>query len=172
VTPFEAAAMMRLTTKKAFLAVGALCAACFVVWPGCATPPLPASRTPLSALKRADFTFEKNAHPTQDDVLTKIGQPDDYFPDLRVACYKLNQIKRRRLVLMFFVLPVAWPKDPDGLEVAMIQYDDHERAQRIEIKTISFYTANINAMHNGMHNTAKYWLTQPPVVPHDDSHRH
>jgi hypothetical protein len=160
--------MTHLTTKKAFLAAGVLCAACFVVWPGCATPPLPASRTPLSALKRADFSFEKDAHPSQDDVLTKIGPPDDYFPDLHVACYKLNQVKRRRLVLMFFVLPIAWPKDPDGLEVAMIQYDDHDRVQRTEIRILSYYPAN----HNAMHNTAKYWLTQPPVVPQPQGNSH
>ena len=154
--------MIRSKSKKAFLAAGTLCAACFIVWPGCATPQLPASRTPLSALKRADFTFDKDAHPTQDDVLTKIGPPDDYFADLHVACYKLNQVKRRRLVLMFFVLPVAWPKD-GGLEVAFVQYDDLDRAQRIEIKIISNHSAD----HNGLHNAAKYWLTQPPVVPQD-----
>ena len=164
--------MMRSKSKKAFLAAGALCAACFIVWPGCATPQLPTSRTPLSSLNRADFSFEKNPQPTQDDVLAKIGPPDDYFPDLHVACYKLNQVKRRRLVLMFFVLPIAWPKDSDGLEVAMIQYDDHDRAQRIEIKTTSYYTANRDTMHNVMHNAAEHWLTQPPAVSHDYSHRH
>jgi hypothetical protein len=163
-----ATAMIRSKSKKAFLAAGALCAAAFIVWPGCATAPLPASRTPLSALKRADFSFEKDPRPTQDDVLTKIGPADEYFPDLHVACYKLNQVKRRRLVLMFFVLPIAWPKEPTSLEVAFVQYDDHDRVQRTDIKIVPAFSANQSAMHN----EAKSWLAQPRVVPHDYSHRH
>jgi hypothetical protein len=101
-------------TKRAFLVAGALFAAGLIVWPGCATPPLPASRTPISPLKRADFSFVKGAHPTRDDTIAKLGQPDEYFSDLRVACYKLNDIKRRRLVLLFGILPVGAYRDAPG----------------------------------------------------------
>ncbi len=131
--------MTHLKTKRAFLAAGAFFAAGLILWPGCATPPLPASRTPISPLKRADFSFVKDTHPTRDDVIAKLGQPDEYFPDLRVACYKLNNIKRHRLVLLFGILPVGAYQDAPGIEVAMIQFDDHDREQRIQIKIYSGY---------------------------------
>ena len=85
--------MTHLKTKRAFLAAGAFFAAGLILWPGCATPPLPASRTPISPLKRADFSFVKEANPTRDDVIAKLGQPDEYFPDLRVAISRLPATK-------------------------------------------------------------------------------
>ena len=152
---------MRLRTKRAFLAAGALCAAGFIVWPGCATPPLPSSRKPVSSLRPADFSFGKSAHPSRIDIVSKIGKPDEYFADLRVACYKLNRLTRRRLWLLFGVLPVAAPKDADRLEVAMIQYDDHDRAQRIEITIVPGYQGTL-------HHSAQQWK----IKAAGDSHGH
>ena len=158
--------MIRPKTKSAFLAAGALCAAGFIVWPGCATPPLPASRTPLSSLKRADFSSLKRAHLSQDEIVARVGRPDEYFTDLRVACYKLNQIKRRRLMLLFGVLPIAAPQDPGAIEIAMIQYDDHSQAQRIRIKIVSYYYGQ-----QTLYYAAQKWLTEPVTVPraHSDA---
>jgi hypothetical protein len=152
--------MISLRFKRPFLAAGALCAAGFIIWPGCASPPLPATRTPVSSLKPADFSFGKGAHPSQDDIVTKVGKPDEYFADLRVACYKLNQVKRRRLVLLFGVLPIAAPKDHDNLEVAMIQFDEQDRAQRIEVRIIYTFPGD----PGGLRNAARQWMTKP-VAP-------
>ena len=161
--------------KVALLAAGALFAAGFVVWPGCATPPLPATRTALSNLKRTDFSFGKNAHPSQNDIVTKLGQPDENFADLRVSCYKLNDIKRRKLWLFLGVLPIAITRDGDDLEVAMIQFDDRKQAQRIDIKIIpGYYFPTVrygdqNAMsrvdQREMRSAAQQWITKPPSAP-------
>ena len=127
---------MQLKTKTALVAAGVDFIAAFAIWPGCGAIPLPASRTPLSSFKPADFSFGKNEHATRDEVAAKIGQPNEYFADLRVACYKLNRVNRRRLVVLFLI-PVGAPKDGDSLEVAMIQYDDQDREQRVEIRTLA-----------------------------------
>lgn len=150
--------MTHLKTKRAFLAAGAFFAAGLILWPGCATPPLPASRTPISPLKRADFSFVKEANPTRDDVIAKLGQPDEYFPDLRVACYKLNNIKRHRLVLLFGILPVGAYQDAPGIEVAMIQFDDRDREQRIQIKIYTGY--NTLFAHYGRQPTLRFEAEQ------------
>jgi hypothetical protein len=126
--------MMRLLTKAGCLAAGALCAAGFIAWPGCATPPLPASRTPLSIHKRSEFKWKKDAHPSRDEIVAKLGQPDEYFADLQVSCYKLNRLKQRTLYLFLGILPIGWAREGDGLEAAMIQFDEHDRAQRVGIK--------------------------------------
>ena len=167
--------MIRFPTKVALLAAGALFTAGFVVWPGCATPPLPASRTPLSSLKRSDFSFVKRVHPNREEIVSKLGKPDLYFADLEVACYKLNEIKRSRLCLLFGILPIYAFRDPGCLEVAMIQYDDHHRAQQCEIRIIpQFYflgeyrlygdPAKIPSeeLRSMMYSEAERWLLKPP----------
>jgi hypothetical protein len=131
--------MNRFAAKTTFLLAGALCAAGFIVWPGCAFPPLPASRTPLSIHARGEFSLKKSAHPSRDEVIARLGPPDEYFADLRVSCYKLNEVKRRRLVLFLGILPIGVPEDPVCLEVVMIQFDDQDRAQRREIRIIPRY---------------------------------
>ena len=162
--------MNRAWVKVAFLAAGALCAAGFVVWPGCAAPPLPASRTPLSIHTRDEFSLKKNEHPSRAEIVTKLGKPDEYFADLRVACYKLNEIKRRRLLLLFGFLPIAAPRDPARLEVVLIQFDDRDRAQREKIRIIPGYyigvygnyqsTMPAPALRSMMKSEAQQWLNQ------------
>lgn len=146
--------MKSLITKRLLLATAALCVLGFIIWPGCVSPPLPASRKPISSHKRADFSFGKTAHPSRSEVVAKVGEPDEYFADLRVACYKLNLINRRRLLLVFFVLPVAAPKDAEQVETAMIQFDENDRVQRMEIMNVSKYP-------NAFFYRAKGWIQKP-----------
>jgi hypothetical protein len=169
--------MIGLKTKVAFLTGGSLFAAGFIVWPGCATPPLPDTRTPLSTHKRAEFSFKNNAHPSKDELVAKLGQPDEYYEDLRVSCYKLNRLKRRTLYLFLGILPMAWSRDGDGLEVAMIQYDDHERAQRIGIKKFDSrvwseggdQSVVIKEDKRGMREAAQEWVAKPTSISHEHS---
>jgi hypothetical protein len=149
--------MIPLRTKEAFLATGALCAAGLILWPGCATPPLRPVRAPISTFKPADFSFGKGAHPTHDELIAKLGQPDEYFSDLRVACYELNDIKRRRLILLFGILPIGVYKDENGVEVAMIQFDDHDREQRTRVKIFSGYYDKQRILYS----EAQKWVTKP-----------
>ena len=81
-----------------------------------------------------------------------MGNPDQYFADLRVACYKLNQTSSRTLCLFFGILPVAATKNADQLEVALIQFDDQDRVRRVEIKTLQNYPW-------ALRNAAKFWVT-------------
>lgn len=124
---------MRLRTKGAWLLAGAACTIGFVVWPGCATPPLPSSRVPLSWHQPSNFHFTKNAHPTRSEIIDKLGPPDSYFSDVRVAAYKLNVLKRKRLTLLLGILPIDVSQDADRLEVALIQFDEKDRVQRSEV---------------------------------------
>jgi hypothetical protein len=168
--------MNHFVAKTAFLVAGALCAAGFIVWPGCAFPPLPASRTPLSTHTRGEFSLKKNAHPSRDEVVAKLGPPDEYLADLRVSCYKLNEVRRRRLVLLFGILLIGVPKDPVCLEVAMIQFDDHDRAQRREIRIIPRYyfpggaygygsTMSAEALRSLLREEAQLWETETSWSP-------
>lgn len=109
--------------KRAGLAAAALWAAGFVLWPGCATPSLPSSRTPAGHLQKSDVKFAKKGPLKKSDVIAKLGKPDVYFEDLRVACYRLNHLSRHRLVLLLGVIPIGALKDSPGLEVAMFQFD-------------------------------------------------
>jgi hypothetical protein len=168
--------MNRFVAKTAFLVAGVLCAAGFIVWPGCAFPPLPASRSPLSIHTRDEFSFKKDGHPSRDEVVAKLGPPDEYFADLRVSCYKLNEVKRRRLVLLLGILPIGVPRDPVCLEVAMIQFDDHDRAQRREIRIIPRYyfpygaygyqsTMSAEALRSLVRNEAQLWEMEASRSP-------
>lgn len=150
-------------TKWMGAAASVIFAIGFIVWPGCATPPLPSSRTPVAALKRADMAFAKRAHPTQSEVFSKLGKPDEYFADLRVACYKLNHVSRRRLVLLLGVLPIGVPKDNPGLEVAMFQFDEHGQMLRRAIRMVRepFYLMGVhqpNPSASEMNDNVREWV--------------
>ena len=65
---WAASRIMRIRTKAPLLAAGAFFAAGFIVWPGCGSIPLRASRTPVSTLTRTNFSFVRGAHPTRSDI--------------------------------------------------------------------------------------------------------
>ncbi|MBI3879115.1 MAG: hypothetical protein HY301_03510 [Verrucomicrobia bacterium] len=137
----------------AMLALGAFCAAGLIVWPGCLSVPLPSSRKSISKLKPADFSFRKDAHPSRSEIVSRAGEPDKYFPEVRVACYKLNEITRSKLML-FLILPMGTEANGAALEVAMIQYDDRDQVRRVEIKELS-----INPTYWDV--AVKQWTAEP-----------
>lgn len=137
--------------KTAVLAAGVLCGVALIIWPGCATPRLAASRKPISSLRVADFTFLNGEHPTRLEVINRLGKPDVLLPEFRVSCYRVNRVTRRRLWLLFGVLPIAAPKDPDQVEFALIQYNDQEQAQRFTIRTLPDYP-------NSLRHAAREWV--------------
>lgn len=142
--------MISLRFKRRLFAAGVLCAVGFTVWPGCILTPLPSSRHPLSSLKSADFSQRKNTMPTRNEIDGKLGKPDEYFPDLHVACYKLNRLSRHKVLLLFGVLPVSMQRDLDRLEVGLIHFDDQGRALRMETVIVSGY--------DSLHYSAQKWL--------------
>lgn len=114
-------------------------AAALLIWPGCAWPALPAKRIPLSNLRPADF---KHAPPatqprsTRAEIEARLGVPDEYFEDLRVAAYRLNEVKRKRLWLLFFVLPVGVTPEPDQMEVGFVEYNDVGQVRRMAVRRL------------------------------------
>ena len=130
---------VRLKTKSAFLFAGIVSAIGLIVWPGCTTPPLPSTRHPISTLKIDDFRFARKTHPNRAEVVSKLGTPDESYPEYGVICYKINRLTRHRIALLFGLLPIStWP-DNDRLEVAFIQFDEHEQVKRMEIKIVPAY---------------------------------
>lgn len=123
-----------------FLAVlGLLGAAALLIWPGCAWPALPAKRIPLSNLRPADFKNAPTAtqpRSTRADIEARLGVPDEYFEDLRVAAYRLNELKRKRLWLLFFVLPVGVTPEPDQMEVGFVEYNDAGQVRRMTVRRL------------------------------------
>ncbi len=106
----------------------------FIIWPGCASAPLTITRKPVSTLDSKQVT-SLNGHPlTRDEVEGRLGKPDEYFADVRVACYPLNHLNRRRLLLLLGVVPFGTYPDQLGGEVAMIQFDELGKLQRVAIQ--------------------------------------
>lgn len=129
---------MRFKTGIALLIIGALAAIGLMVWPGCAMPPIRDARKPIGPHTKADFKAVKSKHPTRSEVVSRLGEPHDYFPELRVASYQVNTVKERNLVLCLFVIPISVEYGSAGIEHALIQFDDEDRAQRLRF--VKVYT--------------------------------
>src|SRR6185369_14308680 len=84
------------------------------------------------------------------DVIQRVGEPDAHFSDLRVSCYLLDQVTRRRLWLLFGILPIAAPKDPATIEIALIRYDEEDRVVQSRI-VIRYY-------HTDLSTVARSWV--------------
>lgn len=122
--------IMRMFT--AMIKIGSLASLC-LVGAGCYSPVVSISRQPISSRSTNDFEFVRLAHPTKSEVERRLGKPDGYFPDLRVAAYSINTVIRRRLTLFLFILPVGGFRDYDLYDIACIEFDEHDNARRCEV---------------------------------------
>ena len=150
----------QLLLSTALVAVGG-----FTVWPGCVVAPLPPSRKPMSALKGTDFAFVRDTRPTRREVIAKFGVPDEYYADVRVACYKLNAYKKTRLVLLAGVLPLGEGRPKEGTEVVLIQFDAQDRAKRVARKILTSYWEPIR--EKKQREDVHKWGTLP--MPEDEA---
>jgi hypothetical protein len=146
---------MRPKAIKALLVGGAFCAVALMIWPGCATPPLPSSRKPIASRKTTDFKFLKSGQASRSEIVSKLGEPDAYFADLRVGCYRINEVTKRKLWLCLFVIPINVETIPGALEVAFIEFDEQDRAHRFAIDT-GFY--GYPDRDQGLRNAAQKWV--------------
>ena len=102
--------------------------------------------------------------------MAAVGKEDRYYSDLKVACYKLDKLKRDRLVLVLGVLPVAVMDGGDRLRFAMIQFDEHDRASGVKITirpgVYDSYWADDDAVADGpkatalMREAAEKWVAE------------
>ena len=123
--------------KQAFLGVGLLAATGLIVWPGCATPPLPSKREPIAMRKAADFKPSRSGPTTRAELIDRMGEPDRYLADLRIACYRINKVTKRNLWLLFLVIPINVEKRPGYVEVAFVRFDEADRITHAGRKIIS-----------------------------------
>ena len=141
---------MRTKTKNALLASGVLWVVATMVWPGCATPPLPTSRKPIASRKPEDFAFVKSTQPSRREVVGRLGEPDAYYTGIRVACYPVNTVTRRKLWLFLGIIPVGVSKMPGELDIAFIEFDEHDHVRRSGLGT--------GYSGVGLEYAAKKWL--------------
>ncbi|SRR6266540_1869169 len=132
---------MRSKTKTALLVSAVLWVVAMMLWPGCATPPLPSSRTPILSRKKEDFAFPKSPPPSRTEVVSKVGEPDAYLPDLRVACYRVNEVTKRKLWLCLGILPVNVERLPGYVDIAFIEFDEGDHVRRSGMSTEYRYDA-------------------------------
>jgi hypothetical protein len=121
-------------TKKVLLVAGAFFSLGLIAWPGCATPPLPSSRKPILSRKTEDFRSLKTKPMNRSEVVARLGEPDVYYPGLRVACYRINEVTKRNLWLFLGVIPLNVEKTRGGFEVAFIKFDEQERVERFDVE--------------------------------------
>jgi hypothetical protein len=149
--------MKRDSVPHFLLVLGVLGAAGMIIWPGCMTMPLPKAKEPLTNLQASRFRFAAGSEPTRAELVARFGQPDDWFSDLRVACYRLNRINEREQWLFLGVLPAGQMVDTVATEVALLQFDQQDRVRRSAIRTIAYSVS--------LRQTIERWLAEPKPVP-------
>ena len=141
---------MRSKTKTALLVSAVLWVVAMMVWPGCATPPLPSSRKPILSRKKEDFAFPRSWPPSRSDIVRRIGEPDAYLPNQRVACYRVNEVTKRKLWLCLGVIPINVEKLRGYVDIAFIEFDESDHVRRS-----GMYTAY---RHAALSDSAQKWL--------------
>ena len=154
--------IMRSKTKTALLVSAILWVVAMMVWPGCAWPPIPATRKPILSRKKEDFAFPKPPPPSRSEIVGKLGEPDAYFPDLRVACYRVNEVTKRNLWLLLFIIPVDVEKNPGYVDVAFIEFDESDHVRRSRMSTVDHF----DALH--LDALAKKWLASQEAKKRKD----
>ena len=126
---------MRSKAIKALVISGMVSVIGLIVWPGCATPPLPSKRQSIMGRKKADFAFAKPARVDRAEVMRRLGPPDAYFQEQSLVCYRVNDVTRRNLFLCLFVVPIKVNKQPGWQEVALIKFDEQGAVRYSGIET-------------------------------------
>ncbi len=113
-----------------------LLSAGYFVWPGCAIVPLPSKRTPIASISKSQVRNLKSRDLTRETVEHELGKPDEYIESVSVACYRINELNRSRVMLFLCVLPVFVYADRPGTEVAFVQYDSNGKVARVAIRKL------------------------------------
>jgi hypothetical protein len=125
---------MHSAAKKLLLLAGLVAVVGLVAWPGCIPASLPTTRTPIAARKKADFAYTDSSARTRSEVTARLGQPDAYVDDIRVACYRVNSVTKRD-GLFLVVIPLSVNKNTNDLDIGFVQFDQQDRVQRSGIGT-------------------------------------
>ena len=110
----------------------------------------------------ADFKSAKKSKLSRDEMISKLGQPDADLSDLHVACYHVNSITKRDMLMFLLVIPVYEEYDETGkFDLALIQFDQTDH--------ISGYKLVQQGNGESYEHAAKKWLGLVDTPP--EKHR-
>jgi hypothetical protein len=122
-----------------------------MVWPGCALLPLPSKRTPIASRTTEPFKIRQPQRFTRPEVVARLGPPDQYYEDIRVACYRVNDVEKRKLFLLLFVIPVNVWKEK-AYDIGLVEFDEQDRVRRATVKTYP--------VHRTLQVVAQEWVSE------------
>ena len=121
---------MRSKSTLVFVLLSAIWVAANIVWMGCIYIPLPAKHEPFMSRTKSEIKTANRSKLSRDEVTAKLGTPDAYLPDLHVACYRINSINKRALMLLLIIPLGTESRGLEGYDLAMLEFDptDHVKA--------------------------------------------
>ena len=139
--------LVGLGMSVAFWVVG------MIVWPGCVPVPLPPEHAAIAGRSKKEVVTVGKERLTRAEMMARAGRPDGWFPDLRVACYRVDAVRSRTLWLLLFVIPVMDARD--GSSVVFIEFDENDRAKRWAARRVN---ERWDYAEKHLHADAERWL--------------
>ena len=126
----------RRNKKTAFVLVAVAWIAVNMVWMGCVSAPLPSRKKPVIFRNKTAIDFvvnaSSNSHLSQQEVISKLGQPDAYFKNQQIACYKIDSKTQRKVFLFLFLIPID-VYEYQQYDVALVEYDKNLISTRVAV---------------------------------------
>ena len=73
---------------------------------------------------------------TRSEIVGRLGEPDAYVDDIRVAAYLVNSITRRNVTLLLGIIPLGTTtKRNYEFDIALIQFDEGDHVRRFGMRT-------------------------------------
>ena len=81
----------------------------------------------------SDIKAVNKAKLSREDVVARLGSPDAYLSDLHIACYRVNTVTKRDLVLFLLVIPLGTEDGyPGQFDLALIEFDQTDHVKGYE----------------------------------------
>jgi hypothetical protein len=114
--------------------LSAIWVAANVVCLGCLYLPLPASHRPYMSRTHSEIRAVKHAKLSRPEVFAKLGSPDAYLPAFHIACYRVNTISQRDLILLLLVIPLGIENrgSPAEFDLALIEFDETDHVKHYQ----------------------------------------
>jgi hypothetical protein len=123
--------------KLAFVFVALVWVVANMVWMGCVSAPVTPSKKLAIYRDKSDFDFAKKSKnttlPSRDEIEQKLGKPDSYLPDTKVAIYQMDVRQRREVILLLFLIPLD-VYEVQKSQLALIEYDDSFKVKSIKFR--------------------------------------
>lgn len=126
---------LRSKSALCFALLSAVWITANIAWLGCAIVPLPARHDPVMSRTTAEFKSAKKSNLSREEVMAKVGRPDAYLSDLHIACYRVNYINKRGLVLFLLLIPLGTQGETESgkFDLALIEFDQTDHISRYKL---------------------------------------